>query len=601
MAKSVWSFNTTVRNPERMEHMLRALLELEGVEFDEAGQRTFFGLQIKKRLYKPTASTLEEKDLVDAVHADNSADDLDDELVERILAKYDGRDVDGAGRGRTAAGILNRFGLCVALQSKGSVVITELGKKWLEHQIDDEELFTKFFLKWQYPNKIEGDYKGFDIKPFVGTLALIKSVNSKWEALGKKPVGLSMEEYELFVPALSVAAHVEDYANQIIDYRKEKQSKSGVEKAEFMKDFATARAAEIFGDSKDLAVGQNDLRDYRDSSIRYFRVSGLLALRGEDTHVDIAKDKEVEVASLLDAVSSSAEDYDSYEEYLEYLSDINSLVLPWQNEADLQKIVTELSASLRSESTGDVAPKLAELSVLPTPRKVDALKEALNEQRIKKLVDLKHDVVVLDECIDKISNIMHRSYETLTARPSLDLEWYVSRALLVLNDAIKIQPSYKIGDDGIPTGFRANVSDIECVYETFGMTVEVTLLIGRDQWVAEGQPVMRHLRDFEERLKESPAYCVFVAPIIHRDALNTFWNSNKFGYEGQQRQNIIPLTLVQFVAILKIARAKIEGGTLSHRLLKTLLDSISRKTDSIDVPQNWVNTFPELIQGWAEA
>ena len=46
--KKVWSFNTTIRNPERMENMLRALGELEGIMFNKDGQSSFFGLQIKK-------------------------------------------------------------------------------------------------------------------------------------------------------------------------------------------------------------------------------------------------------------------------------------------------------------------------------------------------------------------------------------------------------------------------------------------------------------------------------------------------------------------------------------------------------------------------
>ena len=129
--------------------------------------------------------------MIDIVYSDNTADDISDDVVRRIIDKYQHKSVDSAGRGRTAAGILNRFGLCVALQSKGQVIITDLAKKWLKHEIDDEELFTKFFIKWQYPNKIESGYEGFNIKPFIGTLSLINLVNKKWSELGNKPVGLS--------------------------------------------------------------------------------------------------------------------------------------------------------------------------------------------------------------------------------------------------------------------------------------------------------------------------------------------------------------------------------------------------------------------------
>ncbi|MFA6446028.1 MAG: AlwI family type II restriction endonuclease [Candidatus Paceibacterota bacterium] len=597
MAK-VWSFNTTVRNPERMEHMLRALTELEGVNFDSAGQERFFGLQIKKRLYKPTNRILQDADLITAVHSDDSAEDIDESTVERILAKYRSKPVNGSGRGRTTAGILNRFGLCIALQSNGPVIITEVAKKWLNHEIEDGELFSKFLLKWQYPNKIETGYNDFDIMPFVAVLSLIKLVNEKWSLLNNKSVGLSKEEYQLFVPSLSKASQIEEYANRIISYRKEKESRSGVDLKNFIKKFANDRAAEIYGQDEDIKTILNDFRDYMDSSMRYFRVSGLIVLRGGDTHIDIAKDKEVEVNSILENITPNSKEFDSYESYFNYLSNIDALELPWQNNDDLEKVSEQLSKAIKSEA-GEIntSTYFSGIESLSPKKKVDRLEESLNDIRIIKLRDLKHNIEVLDECINKIQSITHKNYETLTARPSLDLEWYVSRSLMVLNDAIKILPSFNVGDDGIPTGFRSNTSDIKCNYESFGMTVEVTLLLGRDQWYAEGQPVMQHLRDFEDTLENKTVYCLFIAPFIHRGALNTFWTSNKFGYEGKT-QNIIPLTITQFLDVLKIAKSKISGNNLNHESLHNLLNLISNGVVSYGISQEWINTFTSIIQRW---
>jgi hypothetical protein len=598
MAK-VWSFNTTIRNPERMENMLRVLSELEGVEFNDQGQEAFFGLQIKKRLYKPEKRTLQEQDLIDAVHSDNSGDDIDEILVERIVSKYRGREVDGSGRGRTAAGILNRFGLCVALQSKGAVIISGLAKKWLEHEIEDDELFTKFFLKWQYPNKIEAGYEDFDIKPFVGTLSLITKVNEKWKALGKTPVGISKFEYQLFVPALSKAEQIEEYSERIIHFRKEKEKRTGIDKTSFAKEFAKTRVHEIFGIGKDVETALNDLKDYTDSSIRYFRVSGLLALRGGDTHIDIAIDKEVEVKSILETIVPNARDFASDEEYFSYLNDLEALPLPWLNEEDMLKITQNLTTVIQAEAgTVDVSPYLSEIEGLPTEKRVASLETKLNDLRINKLRELRHNVDVLDECITRLENITSKHYETLTARPSLDLEWYTSRALMVLNDAIEIMPSLNIGDDGIPTGFRSNTSDISCYYDSFEMTVEVTLLLGRNQWFAEGQPVMRHLRDFEDVSKKETIYCVFIAPFIHRDTLNTFWGSNTGGYEGK-KQKIIPLSIPQFVTILKLAKEKIIANTLTHSELDRLFSSIASEVENNKNPHEWVSIFPRLIEDWS--
>lgn len=596
----VWSFNTTIRNPERMENMLRALNVLEGRDFDGEGQKEFFGLQIKKRLYKPEKRTLVEQDLIDSVHADDTAEEIDDQVVKRILAKYTG-DVDAAGRGRTSAGILNRFGLCVALQSNGPVIITDLAKRWLEHEISDEELFTKFLIKWQYPNGIESGYKNFNIKPFVGTLKLISLVNKKWSNLSKKPVGLSKLEYQLFVPSLIKSDQIEKYANQIIEFRSKKESKIGKEKEKFVKKFSSDRVKKIFGSDKKVETALSDLRDYTDSSIRYFRISGLIALRGGDTHIDIARGKEVEVEAILEKISAEAKKFSSDKDYFDHLNNLDAIPLPWEDEVKLSQISENLSNVLKEEAGEDVATQyISETESLPAKTKVQQLESRLNDVRIQKLRDLKHDLNVLDDCIQKLESITTKGYETLTSRPSLDLEWFTSRALMVLNDAVNIEPSYTIGDDGIPTGFRPNVSDIKCHYNSFGMTVEMTLLLGRDQWYAEGQPVMRHLRDFEDESSIGDKFCLFIAPYIHRDTLNTFWISNTVGYEGK-KQVIIPFRLSHFLDVLKGARNKISSGKMSHDDLLKLFRNITDKITDTNDPNNWTANFPQLIEEWAKS
>ena len=594
----VWSFNTTVRNPERMEALLRILAEMEGATFDAAGQEQFFGLQIKKRFYKPTRGTLGE-DLASEVYDSDQNEDLSDDVVSKILEKYRGS-VDSAGRGRTAVAVLNRFGLSIALQSHGPVVITPLGKKWLSGEIDDQELFTRFLLRWQYPNSIESGYSSFDIKPFPAVLHLIDQVNKKWKDLGSEPVGLSKEEYRLFALSLQTQNSIHSAAEQIIQLRKHSRSLSGRDRSDYINNFVRQRVIRIFGytNEENLRKHTGNIKDYADSSLRYFRISGLIALRGAGRYIDIAADMRAEADSVIKTLPLASIDFSSAEDYLSYLGDL-SYELPWQNEADLRNISENLTSVLESESEDtSLTFDSSELEDKTLPQQVTILKDKINDVRIEKLRSLKHDLVALDEAIDKLSNITSSRYETVTARPSLDFEWYASRALMVLNDAIRIEPSFKVGDDGLPTGFRGNTSDIECEYDTFGMTVEVTLLNGRDQWYAEGQPVMRHLRDFEDKLPEDKAaFCIFVAPYVHRDTLNQFWTSNKFAYEGR-RQNIIPLSIGEFVDFLLKSRVMIESGSLNHNTLKGLLDTIVETVDTHTDSFQWQSTIKEAVASW---
>jgi len=594
---NVWSFNTTVRNPERMEKLLHILSEMEGITFDAAGQEQFFGLQIKKRFYTPMRSTLGDE-LTAAVYNSDQNEDLDDSVVLRILEKYRGS-VDSSGRGRTSVAVLNRFGLSIALQSNGPVIITPLGKKWLSGTINDEELFTRFFIRWQYPNPIETGYNEFDIKPFIAVLHLIHGVNLAWEQLGNDPVGLSKEEYRLFALSLKSEIETKFAIQQIVEYRQRTRKLSGKERTDFINSYERQRAMSIYGHSTEEALRKQlgNLKDYSDSSLRYFRISGLISLRGGGYYIDIAKDKAPEVMSIISSTSLSSVVFHTAEAYVNYLGDL-SYNLPWNNEKYLKKISNNLTEVLAKEAEeASISIDTTNIIEQPLTKQIDILQDQINDVRTMKLRSLRHDLTALDEAIERLSVISGSRYKTVTSRPSLDFEWYASRALMVLNDALTIRPSYKVGDDGLPTGFRGGLSDIECEYDSFGMTIEVTLLNGRDQWTAEGQPVMRHLRDFEDKLSGKVSYCIFVAPHIHRDTLNTFWVSNKYEFEGRP-QHIIPLTTEQFVEFLKKARQKITTDNLSHKNIEEFVRSISQTVISHSDSVQWQGQIRELISAW---
>lgn len=602
---NVWSFNTTVRNPERMQNFLRLLKELEGRVFDEDCQKDFFALQIRKRLYKPTPRTLIDPILVEEVNK-KTAEEIPDDILKKIVNLYDGS-ADASLRGRTTAGILNRFGLCVANKSHGPVMITELGNKWLKNEIDDQELFFKFLLKWQYPNPLEQGYQNFDVKPFIATLSLIHRVNQKWTEKKENPVGITKKEFMLFVPSLRNFRDIEKFANRIIEFRSTQKRKNGRERKTHEENFTKNRVGEIFETSESFKKSISDLKDYTDSAIRYFRMTDFIYLRGNGTHVDLAPDYKVEIERLIQSDNASSQSFTDMQTYLNYLVNVALPKLPWENENDLAKIKVEtielslsLARAVKKESEFESLKQ--SISTLALTKQLERLKDFKNSLQIEKLRSLRYDREKLKELIISIPGILSDRTQTVTTRPSLDLEWFVSLSLMVLNDAKDIIPSYKLGDDELPTGFASNIADIECLYESFGMIVEVTLLMGRDQWYAEGQPVQRHLRDFESThgLYGENTYCVFIAPYLHRDTLNAYWVANKYGYEGQ-KQRIIPIRIAQYVKILSlIDKAMQQGRNPNHEKYKNLLTRFYSSCESMDDAHQWVDSFDSLIDEWGD-
>ena len=126
------------------------------------------------------------------------------------------------------------------------------------------------------------------------------------------------------------------------------------------------------------------------------------------------------------------------------------------------------------------------------------------------------------------------------------------------------------------------------------------MLTGRDQWYNEGQPVMRHLRDFENKYQDKKAYCLFVAPKLHRDTINTFWTAIKYEYEGQ-KQRIIPLTINIFVELLKILiEIKQNGKFLRHKELFSLYDEILEASKNLSDSNEWIKNISNTITSWKE-
>ena len=178
----------------------------------------------------------------------------------------------------------------------------------------------------------------------------------------------------------------------------------------------------------------------------------------------------------------------------------------------------------------------------------------------------------------------------------------VSLGLNALNDAIEIKPNYPVGDDNEPT-FTApgNMPDIECFYRQHNAVCEVTMLTGRNQWYYEGQPVMRHLRDFENKHNDKNAFCLFIAPKIHRDTINTFWTAIKYEYEGK-KQRIIPLSINNFIELLKILiEIKQNGNSLKHGELFRLYNDILENSKIMPDSNQWLRNISKILIFWKKS
>ena len=123
------------------------------------------------------------------------------------------------------------------------------------------------------------------------------------------------------------------------------------------------------------------------------------------------------------------------------------------------------------------------------------------------------------------------------------------------------------------------------------------MLTGRDQWFNEGQPVMRHLRDFEDSHSEHENYCLFVAPTLHRDTLNTFWMSVKHEYEGR-KQKIVPLTIRQLIHLLEgVKEARDANYKVCSADMRQLYDACTT-LDGVPDSTAWTTHVEAQLKAW---
>lgn len=610
-----WSLSTTIRNPERNIPFLKILKEFEGQNFTENIQAAYFKRLVQTKNYKPTGlpsnieelfekngelSEVELKELLSSVHYENKQYKNDQEKIYSL-------------RGRTAVGNLNKMGLAIAKQNT-PIKVFDLGNNMLTDSVDFENIMFKYFLKWQLDNPIEDGFSDFNIIPFIATLHVINRVNLFCQKTNIKAKGLSRDEFAFFIPTLTNYKNIDDTVKSIITFRENSEALSKVDKRIYIDNFSKELVINTFGinqsDDESITKWISNLYDYGDSIRRYFRQTGFVYYRGNGYYTDLSPSRIVEINSILNTYDGSALEFSTEESYLDYLGNISLPKLPWENLNTLNKIYSNLiiTANNIQNNIRNQFPHQELHSFILEDLTFSNFNEAnIAISKLRNIIKtLKYDLAILEErnlknltvYIEHLNSLANRKRD-ISGQDPLMLEQFSALSLMALDDAKEIRPNYTLGDDNLPTfTAKGNVPDIECYYESFNMICEVTLLKSRDQWFNEGQPVMRHFRDFEDT-SDKENYCLFIAPILHRDAINNFWISVKYEFEGK-KQKIVPLSILQYNNILSIVLILNNkyNYRINHKDIKELLENLYNSSSSSSSSVEWISNFDNEINSW---
>ena len=427
------------------------------------------------------------------------------------------------------------------------IELTDAGKA-LVYGNRPQEVFLRQLLKFQLPSPyyVETTHiKGaFFIKPYLEIIRLIRDLGS-----------LSFDELKIFALMLIDYRKYDTVKNAILEFRAQKPAHKGRYK-KFVNEMWTDVLMQTYSDDigagktktrettdkslkKFLVTKKNNIRDYTDACFRYLRYTGLVSISHKNRSISFYPDKLKEVDFILTNVDRKPVFTDDTDGYKKYLFNIAVPVLYVDNIANVIDHLMRISDYTKRQLAGKSIEELKDLR--------DAIVAERKEAVIRAQVTEIKSYALYSEIIDTYNEILSDGYYDAP----LMLEYNTWRAMTML-DGGDIKGNFKFDDVGQPLSTASgNMPDIECDYDDFVLSVEVTMQQGQRQYESEGEPVARHYGQMKKRTGKD-AYCLFIAPTINKACLAHFFALNKIDisyYGGKPK--IIPLELDQFMQLVE--------------------------------------------------
>ena len=328
------------------------------------------------------------------------------------------------------------------------------------------------------------------------------------------------------------------------------------------------------------------MHDYADACIRYLRATGLVSISHIGRSLSILPEKRTDVEFILQNISREPIFVGDKEKYLNYLGNSE---LPKLLTDDKSALIQKIKIENPSEEISETA------SVLDLKEKLDDLiiakKEKIIQTQVAEIKDYKK--------YDDIQDTFKKIEENDIYDPSLILEWNVWRGMTML-DGGNIKANLKFDDFGNPMSTaQGNMADIVCDYDSFGLTVEVTMASGQKQYEMEGEPVPRHLAKFKKEINKN-AYCLFVAPIINEACIAHFYglhNLNISYYGGISV--IVPIPLTVFKKMLEDSFKA--SYTPNSEQVKSFFEYSKTVAIESHSEKEWYNKVVEKALNWLKS
>jgi YD repeat-containing protein len=242
------------------------------------------------------------------------------------------------------------------------------------------------------------------------------------------------------------------------------------------------------------------------------RYTELFAFSGHS--IRIPNDKTIEIDYILSSVERKPIFIDDTTAYKTHLFSATEPALFVDIKENILDTLMKIGEFTKRELIDRTIEELKDLrDKILTERKKAVISEQIKEIKSYSLYS---------EIIDTYNEIISDEYYDAP----LMFEYNTWRAMTML-DGGNIKGNFKFDDAGQPLSTaQGNMPDIECEYDDFSLSVEVTLQSGQRQYETEGEPVARHYGKLKKKTGKD-TYCLFIAPTINPAALVHFYILNK--------------------------------------------------------------------------
>lgn len=576
--------NTTIRNPNRIERALAAF-------YDEG----FSGNVESKDRQEKLIDKFDELGILDYGELKKEDKELNGRKWRSAfyqLGFITGNDYLINGKTLTSTEVLKGLGL----GEDHEYSITPAGRKLIEvskNQVvpEIEEIYLRQFLCYQLPNALEPKFdQTKKFKPFVLFLQVLFKLRQ--EGLD----GLNKLETEIFIQYFfdQIANIVDQIVSEIKKFRNLTEGKPPKERIPVIKDYLKKRYDEV-----ELNVESRSLRDYADTTFRYFYLSGLLTRIGD--RITIRSNKIDFVSELLNSEPVFVFSNDPMKYFYYFYT--NSYPLPTDNKEFALKEVKLLAGVIKDKKN----LLLSEAEALTTEKElseINATRYRLVEyHNWEREEDFANEQQTEEAVKDIISYLKVLNNETVADAPTIDdkpayLEWAVWRSFLSIDKIVgEIHKTrrFPIDEDFLPRNTApGHGSDLIFEFESYVLVVEVTLTISHRQMAVESEPVRRHTVQYKQEFPNKDVYCLFIAPSVDNNVVETFRIGVWYKLDEEEFVNIVPMSLSDFIgAISTLLHKKFHNDDFRNLLDRCLT------TRNVRAPQ-WKKSISKEVNEWTK-